>query len=51
MTKQQNLDRAAFLIRWFLKVYGGRKAPFPRKCFRGMAHHMEQFLKHATKKE
>jgi hypothetical protein len=36
--------RAEFLIRWFLDVFQNRKAPYPRRCFRGIAYHMEEFL-------
>jgi len=45
MTAKQKVHRAAFLMNWFLKVFNGRKAPFPRRSFRGIAHLMEQFLK------
>jgi hypothetical protein len=43
MTQRER--RAEFLIKWFLDVFNGRKAPFPRRCFRGIAFHMEEFLK------
>jgi len=45
MNAKQKTQRAAFLMNWFLKVFHGRKAPFPRRSFRGIAQHMEQFLK------
>jgi len=41
----QREQRAEFLIKWFLDVFNGREAPFPRRCFRGIAFHMEEFLK------
>ena len=44
MTVKQRLHRAEFLTNWFLEVFMGRKAPFPRRCFRGIAQHMEELL-------
>ena len=44
MTGKQRLHRAEFLTNWFLEVFKGRKAPFPRRCFKGIAQHMEDFL-------
>ena len=44
MTAKQRLQRAEFLTNWFLEVFKGRKAPFPRRCFRGIALHMEELL-------
>lgn len=44
MTAKQEVHRAAFLMGWFLSVFKGRKAPFPRRSFKGIAHLMEQFL-------
>jgi hypothetical protein len=44
MTAKQRLQRAEFLANWFLEVFKGRKAPFPRRCFRGIARHMEELL-------
>ena len=44
MTDKQRLQRAEFLTNWFLKVFNGRKAPFPRRCFKGIAQHMEELL-------
>lgn len=44
MTAKQRLQRAEFLTNWFLEVFKGRKAPFPRRCFKGIAHHMEELL-------
>jgi hypothetical protein len=44
MTIKQRLQRAEFLTNWFLEVFKGRKAPFPRRCFRGIAQHMEKLL-------
>lgn len=41
----QREQRAEFLMKWFLDVFNGRKAPHPRRCFRGIAYHMEEFLK------
>jgi hypothetical protein len=41
----QREQRAEFLIKWFLDVFNGRKAPYPRRCFRGIAYHMEEFVK------
>lgn len=40
----QREQRAEFLIRWFLDVFENRKAPYPRRCFRGIAYHMKEFL-------
>ena len=37
MTIKQRLHRAEFLSK-------GRKAPFPRRSFRGIANHMESLL-------
>lgn len=36
--------RADFLLNWFLKVYDGRKAPLPRRAFRGIASLMREHL-------
>lgn len=44
MTSKQRLQRAEFLTNWFLEVFTGRKAPFPRRCFNGIARHMEALL-------
>jgi hypothetical protein len=44
MTIKQRLHRAEFLTNWFLEVFKGRKAPFPRRCFKGIAQHMEELL-------
>ena len=44
MTVKQRLQRAEFLTNWFLEVFKGRKAPYPRRCFKGIAHHMEELL-------
>lgn len=47
-------NRAEFLIKWFLNVFNGRKAPFPRRCFKGIACHMENLLsdkKHSIRLE
>lgn len=41
----QREQRAEFLIRWFLDVFNGHKAPYPGRCFRGIAFHMDEFLK------
>jgi len=49
MTAKQKVHRAAFLMNWFLSVFEGRKAPFPRRSFKGVAHYMEQFLKDCGK--
>lgn len=49
MTDKQKIHRAAFLMNWFLKVFNGRKAPFPRRSFKGVAHYMEQLLKDCGK--
>ena len=43
-TIKQRLQRAEFLTNWFLEVFNGRKAPFPRRAFKGIAHHMEELL-------
>ena len=45
MTAKQRLHRAEFLTNWFLEVFKGRKAPFPRRCFNGIAQHMEELLR------
>jgi len=37
----QREQRAEFLIKWFLDVFENRKAPYPRRCFRGIAYHKE----------
>src|SRR4029079_6952686 len=44
VTAKQRLQRAEFLTNWFLEVFKSRKAPFPRRCFKGIAHHMEALL-------
>lgn len=44
LTVKQRLHRAEFLTNWFLEVFKCRKAPFPRRCFKGIAHHMEELL-------
>ncbi len=44
MTDKQRLQRAEFLTNWFLEVFKGRNAPFPRRCFKGIAQHMEELL-------
>jgi hypothetical protein len=44
MTDKQRLHRAEFLANWFLEVFKGRNAPFPRRCFKGIARHMEELL-------
>ena len=44
MTAKQRLHRAEFLSNWFLEVFNGRKAPFPRRCFKGIAQHMKAML-------
>ncbi len=44
MTVKQRLQRAEFLANWFLEVFKGRKAPYPRRCFKGIAKHMEDLL-------
>ena len=44
MTIKQRLQRAEFLNNWFLEVFNGRKAPFPRRCFKGIAYHMQELL-------
>lgn len=44
MTAKQRLQRAEFLTNWFLEVFKGRKAPFPRQCFKGIAQHMKELL-------
>jgi len=44
MTVKQRLQRAEFLANWFLEVFKGRKAPFPRRCFKGIAQQMETLL-------
>jgi hypothetical protein len=41
---KQRLRRAEFLTNWFLSVFNGRKAPFPRRCFKGVASMMEEML-------
>jgi len=41
---KQRLRRAEFLANWFLSVFNGRKAPFPRRCFKGVASMMEELL-------
>ena len=38
-------QRAEFLMKWFLDVFENRKAPYPSRCFRGIAFHMKEFLK------
>ena len=40
----QREQRAEFLMRWFLDVFNGHKAPYPMRCFRGIAFHMQEFL-------
>jgi hypothetical protein len=47
ITNKQRLQRAEFLANWFLEVFKGRKAPFPRRCFKGIAQHMEELLSSA----
>jgi hypothetical protein len=42
MTQRER--RAEFLIKWFLDVFNGHKAPYPQRCFRGIAFHMQEFL-------
>jgi hypothetical protein len=37
--------RAAFLMRWFLSVYEGRRAPYPKRAFGAVARHMHRYLK------
>lgn len=37
-------ERAEFLMKWFLDVFHGHKAPYPSRCFRGIAFHMKEFL-------
>jgi hypothetical protein len=49
MTDKQKVHRAAFLMNWFLKVFNGRKAPFPKQCFKGIGTYMEMFLKDCNK--
>ena len=44
MTDKQRLQRAEFLTNWFLEVFNGRKAPFSRRCFKGIAQHMKELL-------
>ena len=44
MTVKQRLKRAEFLTNGFLEVFNGRKAPFPRRCFKGIAQYMEALL-------
>lgn len=44
MTAKQRLQRAEFLANWFLEVFKGRKAPFPRRCFKGIVYYMEEPL-------
>lgn len=39
--------RAAFLMRWFLDVYDNRRAPYPAKSFRSVAHGMRDFVSKA----
>ena len=36
--------RADFLMNWFLQVYDGRKAPFPRRSFRPVANLMREHM-------
>ncbi len=42
MSKRE--QRAQFLIKWFLDVFEGHQAPYPRKCFQGIALHMKDWL-------
>ena len=44
MTIKQRLHRAEFLTNWFLEVFKSRKAPFPRRYFKGIARQMEELL-------
>lgn len=37
-------QRAEFLIKWFLDVFDGRKAPFPKKAFNPVANQMREWL-------
>jgi hypothetical protein len=47
---ESRLHRAEFLIRWFLSVFNGRKAPFPRYAFHGIASLMQDFLAKVPRK-
>lgn len=42
MTQRER--RAEFLMKWFLDVFNGHKAPYPSRCFRGIAFHMQEFI-------
>jgi len=44
MTEKQRLHRAEFLINWFLEVFNGRYAPYPHRCFAGIANQMRVLL-------
>lgn len=43
-TAKQRAKRADFLMNWFLSVFNGLKAPFPRKSLKGVAALMEEHL-------
>jgi hypothetical protein len=42
--KKKREHRGDYLMNWFLEVFNGRKAPFPRKCFKAIACLMEEHL-------
>lgn len=47
MKTKERLNRAEFLMNWFLEVFEGRKAPFPRYCLKGISFHMKELLKNS----
>lgn len=44
MKRPNPAKRGDYLINWFLSVFDGRKAPYPKHAFHGLAHHMREHL-------
>jgi len=42
--------RAIWLMKWFLQVFDGHKAPYPQHCFRGIAYYMRAHIMRMNKK-
>lgn len=44
MKRPNPAKRGDYLINWFLSVYDGRKAPYPKYAFHGIAKYMRDHL-------
>ena len=43
MTNRQRLQRASFLMGWFISVFESRKPPFPDYCFKHIVAQMKEW--------